>query len=246
MADKRGQKGLYAGCISDATNFPHGHGRMEYFKGEHGTSSSTVYEGYWVHGDWDGFGKLVQKNDSGEEQVYEGSFMDNRRHGLGVISFPPSLFTYDFTFQFDKLGKGRIQHPDGTQYWGFVNDALQPHGRGKLTFPDGAVYDGEFQNGTIEGHGRMTSCDGQWYIGEWTDGKKNGLGLDVAADGTVRHEGTFSNGKPVTCSSFPHRASSKGGLLVYSTSQSGSKSLLGPIPHKISVKNGSGARIPGL
>lgn len=244
LADNRGEEGLYTGCICNETKLPHGYGRMEYYQGAHGAMDLT-YDGHWLQGDWNGFGKLVQKCASGGEQVYEGSFMDNRRHGLGVLSFPPSLVTYDFAFQFGKLGKGRITHPDGTLFWGYVNDDLQPHGRGKLTFSDGAIYDGEFQNGRIEGHGRMTLADGQWYLGEWMDGKKHGLGLDVAADGTVGHEGTFCNGHPVTCSSFPRRVNSQGGMLVYTTSPNGAvKALVGPIPSKISVDSVFGVRLP--
>jgi hypothetical protein len=125
-----------------------------------------------------------------------------------------------------------------------------PHGRGKLTYADGSVYDGLFSHGSRHGHGRMTwQQDGRWYLGEWVDDQRNGLGIEVLANGTLAHEGTFCSDKVVTCSSFPpkkrngtstnsSRDGDGDGALLYRASfpddRRGAR-LVGPMPRRISM-----------
>eukprot|EP00934_Nitzschia_sp_Nitz4_P006905 Nitzschia sp. Nitz4//scaffold325_size20118//460//1276//NITZ4_008700-RA/size20118-snap-gene-0.32-mRNA-1//1//CDS//3329547893//6895//frame0 len=209
IIDKRGKQGLYSGTIDKTTGFPHGQGRMEY--------DDESYEGQWIAGDWEGFGKHTS-DFSGE--TYEGGFLDYKRHGSGVLRRNQSSDLYCFTFQEDHINKskkGDIFFLDGSAFWGFINDDIRPHGRGKLKFSNGNVYDGEFVDGKMEGHGKMEWADGRWYLGEWVDGKKNGLGLEVSADGTLSHEGTFCNNRPLIASSFPKKSRSEGDILVYRT-----------------------------
>jgi hypothetical protein len=226
LVDNLGNEGLYTGGLHQRTQQPHGQGCMEYER--------VVYEGQWVEGDWSGFGKL-QCRASGS--TYEGSFLDNMRHGLGVMMYADGRI-YDGNYRFDKKGKGRMFYKDGSTHWGYWSSDDLPQGRGKLTYSDGSVYDGEFERGCIQGHGRMTLPDGRWYLGEWTDGKKNGLGLEVSADGILSHEGVFCNGVAVMCSSFPQRRKSIGSCLFYRTRSAGkSKALVGPLPRHLSMQN---------
>jgi len=39
----------------------------------------------------------------------------------------------------------------------------KPHGKGVMTFPDGAQYDGEWQDGKMHGQGVMTYPNGKKY-----------------------------------------------------------------------------------
>jgi hypothetical protein len=165
--------------------------------------------------------------------VYQGGFFDNLKHGVGVEHYYPDGRVYDGTFQLGIMGKGKMSYPDGSLYWGYfatataattttttfqcsssssssLSDIINnnrllpvPHGRGKLTYADGSVYDGLFSHGSRHGHGRMTWQDGRWYLGEWVDDQRYGLGIEVLANGTLAHEGTFCSDKVVTCSSFP-------------------------------------------
>ena len=48
------------------------------------------------------------------------------------------------------------------------------HGKGKLIYEDGNVYDGEFKDDMRCGHGDFTWADGKRYIGPWIDNKQNG------------------------------------------------------------------------
>jgi hypothetical protein len=45
------------------------------------------------------------------------------------------------------------------------------HGKGKLTWADGKIYEGEFVNDKREGHGVFTWKDNRKYIGAWRNGK---------------------------------------------------------------------------
>jgi hypothetical protein len=220
LIDSKGRRGQYTGSLHQQDVKPHGHGRMEY--------ADLIYEGQWVDGDWSGYGTLV---DNQTRDTYQGGFLDNAMHGLGVIQYADGG-VYDGTFQLNRMGKGQMTYADGSKLWGYWSPEGMPHGRGKKTYTDGAIFDGEFKQGVIEGHGRMTYADGRWYLGEWCDGKKMGVGLEVLPDGFINHEGTFCNGKAVHSSSFPSRPKSTLSCLLYRASSScrRSRTLVGPLP----------------
>ena len=192
-------------------------------------------------GDWSGFGRLTYhrtKNETPDILYYQGGFLDNRKHGLGVIRYSDGR-VYDGTFQLDQMGKGKMTYVDGSIYWGYWSEEGERHGRGKLTYSDSSVYDGEFENGSTHGHGKLTLANGQWYLGEWVDGKKHGIGLEVRADGNIIHEGTFCNGRPVRCSSFPRRRRSTGTQLLYRLAAArdfSSTTLVGPLPSHVTKR----------
>eukprot|EP00923_Selenidium_pygospionis_P016825 GHVN01029590.1.p1 GENE.GHVN01029590.1~~GHVN01029590.1.p1 ORF type:complete len:382 (-),score=55.25 GHVN01029590.1:250-1395(-) len=52
----------------------------------------------------------------------------------------------------------------------------------KYEWPDGAVYEGEHIDGTMQGKGRFEWPDGEWYKGGWKDGKRHGWGKQVSPD----------------------------------------------------------------
>ena len=45
--------------------------------------------------------------------------------------------------------------------------ADQAEGPGKITYPDGATYDGDWKAGVIEGKGRATYANGLVYEGDF-------------------------------------------------------------------------------
>ena len=65
-------------------------------------------------------------------------------------------------------------------------------GRGKFTWPNGKIYEGDFSEGIKEGAGRLTYPDGKVHIGLWDNGKKTGIGKAVTKDGKVTY-GVWSN-----------------------------------------------------
>jgi len=230
MSDNMGNKGLYTGTLMATTAKPHGKGTMIY------TDLAMVYSGQWIQGDWSGFGKLTDPS-SGME--YEGGFLDNRKHGLGVVVNPDGR-VYDASFKLGKMShKGHLTWPDGSKYWGYWNDDGIPHGRGKKVFTDGSSYDGEFEVGVFQGHGRMTFSDGSWHLGEWQDGVANGLGMRVQSDGELTHEGMYCHGNSLTVSSLPPSVEiekSSGGFLLYRSSATDGRTLEGPLPDDITMR----------
>lgn len=76
------------------------------------------------------------------------------------------------------------------------NEAGKFHGKGKMTFASGDIYEGDWANGEMNGQGTMTfaGIDGGSYVGEWHDGKFAGKGVLHFASGN-RFEGEFKDGK---------------------------------------------------
>ena len=66
-------------------------------------------------GEWTGFGKVSHQDGC----YYEGSFLDNLKHGLGVyVSSDRSI--YNGAFQYDRVfGKGKMMYLNGSIYWGY-------------------------------------------------------------------------------------------------------------------------------
>lgn len=83
--------------------------------------------------------------------VYEGEWLDGRRHGTGV---------YRWRF--------------GGSYEGDW-DASYQHGRGIRTYRNGDVYDGEWSLDQRCGQGVMHYGNGEVYDGYWLDGQRHGV-----------------------------------------------------------------------
>jgi len=48
------------------------------------------------------------------------------------------------------------------------------HGKGKYTWPNGDVYEGDFVDDKKHGKGKFTSADGEVYVGDWMNDKRRG------------------------------------------------------------------------
>jgi hypothetical protein len=92
-----------------------------------------------------------------------------------------------------KEGTGQWSFEYGKFYSGeFKNDLL--HGKGIFILPDGAVYDGDCENGKANGMGVAFNIRGKWrYEGQFKDGKYHGNGIYHYEDGTF-YIGGFENG----------------------------------------------------
>jgi len=114
---------------------------------------------------------------------YTGLLVSGKRHGQGLWKSQ--------TGQYEGQWKADIQH-----------------GRGRQTWSDGRVYEGQFENGKFSGTGRMvwhTQKGLLTYEGEYKDDLKQGKGKFVWADGRtydgewyrgMRHgRGMYMNGK---------------------------------------------------
>ena len=63
------------------------------------------------------------------------------------------------------------------------------HGKGTFTYPKGEVYEGEFNEGAIEGFGRVTKLNGSYYEGQWYRSKRHGKGEERDKDGKLIKRG---------------------------------------------------------
>ena len=157
------------------------------------SKSNTVhgkYEGGFSGGLKSGQGREIWKNG----QKYEGSFVDGLKHGFGILDFSDNK-------------KSKFLKYIGT----FKHDDLS--GLGTLTWKNGDVYRGHFENGTMHGSGQMywhdnddleeanrlnepnglTGLNGLTYQGDWKDGFMHGQGVLTFHAKSPLHtfEGTF-------------------------------------------------------
>merc|ERR1740121_1547255 len=104
------------------------------------------------------------------------------------MNFGPDVGVYDGDWVSGKRtmhGRGKYTFPDGRVYDGDFRDGLK-HGRGTMTFPDGAEYEGDFRGGKIQGRGTMTLPGGAEYDGDWVP--RDDLSVTVTfPDGRVSH-----------------------------------------------------------
>ena len=63
------------------------------------------------------------------------------------------------------------------------------HGRGKLSWVDGSLYEGEWKNDMSNGKGRLIHSDGDVYEGEWVDGMAHGQGTLRTRVSKILHQG---------------------------------------------------------
>lgn len=65
--------------------------------------------------------------------------------------------------------------------------------RRKITYSDGAKYEGGWKNGKFHGKGKFAYAEGDLFEGEWEEGKRQGTGVYTWVDGQ-KYEGMFENG----------------------------------------------------
>ncbi|MCL2164891.1 MAG: hypothetical protein FWH55_10995 [Oscillospiraceae bacterium] len=82
---------------------------------------------------------------------------------------------------------------DGADYSGFVDsETRRPHGKGKMKYTNGNVYDGEWVHGVQQGNGLMRYRNGDIYDGKWQNGQRDGIGVYTWKDGK-QYTGAYKN-----------------------------------------------------
>lgn len=76
---------------------------------------------------------------------------------------------------------------DDFVYEGKTNKNGEPHGKGKVTWDDGDIYEGEFYNGDYHGVGKLIFEDGEIYEGEFKKGFMCGNGQITYPNGSVQY-----------------------------------------------------------
>ena len=91
-------------------------------------------------------------------------------------------------------GIGTYRYSATSKYTGQFQNALR-HGKGKMTYADGSVYEGPFSYGKKNGNGgTITYVNGDKYVGQWSGDFPNGKGKYFFKT-KERYEGDFVNGE---------------------------------------------------
>ncbi|KAF9608426.1 hypothetical protein IFM89_009792 [Coptis chinensis] len=88
----------------------------------------------------------------------------------------------EFIISFFRIGEKVF--PNGDRYAGSFKGLL-PHGKGKYTWSDGTVYDGEWDRGKMTGVGNFCWTSGATYEGEVSGGYLHGCGTFNGTDGSI-------------------------------------------------------------
>ena len=83
--------------------------------------------------------------------------------------------------------------PNGAVYQGDIENG-KFNGNGKLVYPDDIYYEGQFKNGMFNGSGKLVYPDDSFYEGQFENGLYNGKGILVDSEGN-KYEGDFIKGK---------------------------------------------------
>ncbi|XP_051564590.1 alsin isoform X2 [Myxocyprinus asiaticus] len=129
---------VYEGSFRD--NMCHGHGMLRSGKMA-SPSSSSVFVGQWVHGRRTGYGVC---DDFSRGEKYMGIWLDDQRHGDGVVITQFGLY-YEGNFYNNKMmGNGMLLCDDDTVFKGEFSEDWTLCGKGVLSMPNGDCLDGIF------------------------------------------------------------------------------------------------------
>ena len=220
--------GKYKGDVQPGTQIKHGTGKMKY--NEDNVKCYLEYTGNWVNnqiqgrgkmeydegnyrnaaigyieydGDWSYYPDLQSSHPNGQGKMiymtgetYEGSWEKGQAHGQGKWSYE-ELEDETMTILDEDRRKGYLEY-EGNFHRG------RKHGVGVMTFMDGRVYEGNWNNNEINGQGTMkyegmedVEADNEAgyleYEGEWLNGEKR-IGEMTFLDGRA-YEGNWNNDK---------------------------------------------------
>ncbi|KAI8897465.1 hypothetical protein BC833DRAFT_621209 [Globomyces pollinis-pini] len=134
-----------------------------------------------------------QKDEGPIIGVYVGERNDQKeRHGNGKNNFPNGD-VYEGSYSNGKRkGLGTYKWKAGHRYKGDYQDNLR-HGQGYFNYPDGSKYNGSFANGKRHGQGVYVYVNGDVYQGDWEEDVKHGIGIYHYATGGKK-KGVWVNG----------------------------------------------------
>ena len=136
---------------------------------------------------FNGEGKITMKNgDVYKSKPKEGKFMedgkfvDSKLNGHGKVTYAKvynGIAGIEGEWENGTLpdnGTVKITYADGDVYEGKWNNCTD--GYGKKTYDNGDVYEGEWKSDKWDGKGKMTWKSGFVYEGQWKDNKREGKG----------------------------------------------------------------------
>ncbi|CBZ50150.1 putative MORN repeat-containing protein [Neospora caninum Liverpool] len=149
----------------------------------------SSYEGNYKAGLKSGTGKFTWPDGSS----YEGQFFQNDIHGEGTYVWtdgksysgkstaPEKANEGARALETDAAARASRAAKNHVRQW-FRNHM---HGKGRMTFPDGRMHEGDYADDRKHGKGRLTWPDGRSFEGEWREGRQV-PGVGVYRDGAGR------------------------------------------------------------
>lgn len=148
----------------------HGLGSARYPNG-------NLYEGFFKEGLRDGHGILKEGRFLSSSSIYIGQWLQNKRHGYGVLDNEKEGEKYMGMWQDDcRHGNGIMVTLDDIYYEGnFINNSLS--GYGTMMFQDNTIFKGELgAGGSLNGKGVLSLSNGDTiqgtFCGVWSEGIK--------------------------------------------------------------------------
>ena len=126
-------------------------------------------------------GVKTSYNDSNVK--YNGDYLNNQKHGFGLLSNHLDQKIYIGDWKFDKYhGQGVLYNTDLED---IVAKAEINYEKIILTKTPWKLYEGEFQNGEFHGMGSISFVSGERLNGKFIEGKLDGEGSFYQKDGVV-------------------------------------------------------------
>ena len=140
-------------------------------------SDRRIYIGEFLNGEMNGKGKFIS---SDESEVYEGTFLDNKRHGNGIYTVKKNedIDIYQGEFYFHKM------HGTGV----YVKESKF------------CASSNSFNNNCIQGHATITWNKRAQYEGKIANGALHGAGFLKASDNSYEYDGCFDDNLPTDTS----------------------------------------------
>ncbi len=156
------------------------------------TADGSVWEGPFVDGKKHG-NWVVRLADG---TVAEGPFVDDKRHGDWVERFADGTVGKGPYVDDKRHGDWVVPLADGSVQEGpYVDDKM--HGRWVIRLADGSVAEGPFVDDKMHGRWVIRLADGTVQEGPYVDGKQHGNWVWRKADGTV-YDVSYRNGEQVS------------------------------------------------
>jgi hypothetical protein len=123
----------------------------------------TVYTGSAINGKKNGQGIYI---DYSAHVEYSGEWYDDNIHGFGTIQNYFENLSFTGKFEKNMMIYGTMSWPNGTVYKGyFENNEI--NGLGSIKWPNNSSFEGIFINGKINGFGTYTDSKGNVYEKEF-------------------------------------------------------------------------------
>ena len=145
-----------------AEGLKNGNGRCVYPNGD-------IFKGNYIKGKRSGAGLMWWA----DGRFYKGVFVDDQIKGKGIfkVASGPQSAIIDGLFDNGIIvpGPSKVQYPNGDIYEGRVNMQGQRDGSGRHFYKNGDLYEGNWLRNKRSGKGKLTFADGGVFTGAFQD-----------------------------------------------------------------------------